>query len=315
MALYKVPQDVEAEDKIVGPFSLKQFIFILLFFASGWFAFILSRIALPFGFIMTPFLITFGVLGFVQRKDQPVEVYLAALVRFHLKPHKRKWDQEGYEQRVVITAPKVTEVRRTKDISQEEVHSRLNRLSSVIDSRGWSSKGLSTKPSDRLVAPTISNTNPDADAPDIMDEGTVTSQTFDTLLQQKTETSRQQVVSKLQQAAAASPIPPPRMPDTNTAGFSKDVNDLLDQMATAHYNPYPTSIHQTVIQPGGNRAADQAAQVAAATAAAKAAAEPPVTQQVSPAIMQLANNNDLTVSAIARHAHALPTDEVVITLR
>lgn len=314
MALYKVPQDVEAEDKIVGPFSLKQFIFILLFFASGWFAFILSRIALPFGFIMLPFLIIFGVLGFVMRKDQPVEVYLAALVRFYLKPHKRIWDQEGYEQRVIITAPKIIERRRTKDISQEEVHSRLSRLANVVDSRGWSAKGLNTKPSDRIANPTIAGPNPDADAPDIMDEGTVTAQKFDNLIQQRTQANRQQVVSQIQQAAAASPTPPSQMPAANNKAFNDDVNNLLDSMASTHYNPYPTDIHQTVIKPGGDRAADQAAVVKAATDAAKAVAQP-MKPQVSPAIMQLANNNDLTVSAIARHAHSLPTDEVVITLR
>ena len=30
MAVYKVPQDVEAEDKLLGPFSFKQFIFLIV---------------------------------------------------------------------------------------------------------------------------------------------------------------------------------------------------------------------------------------------------------------------------------------------
>ena len=38
MAVYKVPQDVEAEDKLLGPFSFKQFIFLLI---AGWGIFML----------------------------------------------------------------------------------------------------------------------------------------------------------------------------------------------------------------------------------------------------------------------------------
>ena len=30
MAVYKVPQDVEADDKLIGPFSFRQFIYLLI---------------------------------------------------------------------------------------------------------------------------------------------------------------------------------------------------------------------------------------------------------------------------------------------
>ena len=30
MATYKVPQDVEAEDKLLGPFTFRQFIYLLI---------------------------------------------------------------------------------------------------------------------------------------------------------------------------------------------------------------------------------------------------------------------------------------------
>jgi len=313
MAVYKVPQDVEAEDKIVGPFSLKQFIFILLFFTAGWIAFILSRILLPLGIVMLPFMLVFGVLGFVHRKDQPVEVYLNALVRFYLKPHVKKWDQDGYDQRVIITAPKVIEIHRTKDFSQDEVDSRLSRLANIVDSRGWAAKGLTTRPTDRLVAAqTI--VNQDANAPDMMDEGTVTAKNFDTLIQQKSQVSRQAVITRMQQTIPtnSSPPPPPlprsaptsSSPSQDSSNIPSHVTDLLNSM-TAHYDPYPTDMHQSMVDPSGKSTSIAPGPVVAQ----------PVTPPVSPAIMQLANNNDLTVSAIARHARSLPEEEVVITLR
>ena len=30
MAVYKVPQDVEADDKLIGPFGFRQFIYLLM---------------------------------------------------------------------------------------------------------------------------------------------------------------------------------------------------------------------------------------------------------------------------------------------
>ena len=47
MAVYKVPQDVEAEDKLLGPFSMRQFIYLIIAamgIAIGW---ALAQVLLP----------------------------------------------------------------------------------------------------------------------------------------------------------------------------------------------------------------------------------------------------------------------------
>ena len=51
MSVYKVPQDVEAEDKLLGPFSFRQFIFLIIAVVSLGAAYILARILLPLGLI------------------------------------------------------------------------------------------------------------------------------------------------------------------------------------------------------------------------------------------------------------------------
>src|SRR5690242_5343813 len=100
MATHKVPQDVEADDKLVGFLSLKQFIFVILGIAFGWFTFVFATQIHPIAAIIwVPPTAAFLILGLYQRKDQPVEVFLASAMRFYLKPHTRKWDQEGYEER------------------------------------------------------------------------------------------------------------------------------------------------------------------------------------------------------------------------
>ena len=44
MSVYKVPQDVEAEDKLLGPFSFRQFIFLIIAVVSLGAAYILARV-------------------------------------------------------------------------------------------------------------------------------------------------------------------------------------------------------------------------------------------------------------------------------
>ncbi|MCA9346879.1 PrgI family protein, partial [Candidatus Saccharibacteria bacterium] len=75
MATYKVIQDVEAEDKILGPLSLKQLIFAAIAAGSIFIAF---RIVVATGVIYTaipflPFILVFGVLAAPLGRDQPTE--------------------------------------------------------------------------------------------------------------------------------------------------------------------------------------------------------------------------------------------------
>ena len=57
MAQYKVPQDVEAEDKLLGPFTFRQFIYLLIAFALAGVAFLLFKIFPVLVIIPVPFII------------------------------------------------------------------------------------------------------------------------------------------------------------------------------------------------------------------------------------------------------------------
>jgi hypothetical protein len=163
MAVYKVPQDVEAEDKLVGPFTFRQFIFLIVAAIALFLVVQLFRVNPVLSIIPLPIFIVFAFLGIYRRPDQPVEIYLMAVLRFYLKPHRRIWDQEGIIETVHITAPKKVKHQYTDGLSQAEVKSRLDTLSRVMDSRGWAVKNINiTEPisqtpiigSDRLVMPT-----------------------------------------------------------------------------------------------------------------------------------------------------------------
>jgi len=134
MSNYKVPQDVEADDKILGPFNFRQFIYLGIVAACIGLSIPLFRLAWPLGFLLSPVIILFAVLALPLKKDQPMETYLAAIIQFILKPNLRLWDQEIEEATLVIDASKNEGVARTKNLSQEEAKQRLNYLSALVDS-------------------------------------------------------------------------------------------------------------------------------------------------------------------------------------
>lgn len=143
MATYKVIQDIEAEDKILGPLTLRQFIYglIAVFFLYICFLCISKGIPYLLVIFLPPALFT-GFFAFPFGKDQSTEVWALAKIRFMIKPRRRIWDQSGIKELVTITVPKKVERVLTNGLSQTEVQSRLTALANTIDSRGWAVKNV-----------------------------------------------------------------------------------------------------------------------------------------------------------------------------
>src|SRR5882762_7603529 len=110
MATYKVIQDIEAEDKFVGPLTLKQFIIAAVGAVSIYVTFLLVTKHLWFVSVpLWPLIVVCGFLAFPWGRQQPTEIWLLAKIRFFLKPKLRLWDQSGREELVTITVPKKVE--------------------------------------------------------------------------------------------------------------------------------------------------------------------------------------------------------------
>lgn len=150
MGTYKVLQDIEAEDKLLGPLTMKQFIFAIITFVFIFIAFMFAKVNIV---LAAPWLIPILFFGFMASpigRDQPNDVWLAARIRFLIKPRKRHWDQSGMVELVTITAPKKAEIIRTNGLNQTQVTSRLKALSATMDSRGWAVKNLGSSPMDTV---------------------------------------------------------------------------------------------------------------------------------------------------------------------
>lgn len=143
MAVHTVPQDVETDDKILGPFNLRQFIYLLVAAAFCGIGYVLFRIFVPLVIIAIPPVIILLVLALPLKKDQPMETYLAAKISFLFKNNKRIWMPGQSETTIEITAPKKEENQLNKGLSRAEVSKRLSFLADIVDTEGYAIKNSS----------------------------------------------------------------------------------------------------------------------------------------------------------------------------
>lgn len=360
MGRYKVPQDVEADDKLLGPFSFRQFVYLIIVAIAIAIAWGLSQLFIPLAIIPLPVIIFFGALALPLRKDQPMEIYLAAIVSFYLKPRRRLWQPDGIQSMVEITAPKVVEVQRTKDLSQAEARKRLSYLADIVDTEGWAIRGVAMPEAPSSMKDDVYYDAQQAE--DILDDDGGVSRAFGAKLTQADAKRRQDMMERMRQqstgtAEAMQPQPAPTAFEDPYAALSPgepQFTPASDPRFT--FNPYPGSMKQSVITPLSEQPVmPQTPEPAPTPQPAVAPAppvqsvapipvptpEPPVVEvaapaiespiteqapttsekQLSPDIISLANNSDLSIETIAHEANRInkrleeSDDEVVISLR
>jgi hypothetical protein len=222
VATYKLIQDIEAEDKILGPLTLRQFIFALIAVFFFYLSFICATKGAPFLLVLfLPPGLFLAFFAFPFGRDQPTEIWFLAKLRFWFLPRNRIWDQSGVKELVTITVPKKVERVLTNGLSETEVKSRLQALANTIDSRGWAIKNVNTYTQpvvvggtdDRLInLSSLPQEVPDeydaGEANDIMDPfSSPVAQNVDYMVNQSTQAHHQLLMEELN-----APIPAPIAP-------------------------------------------------------------------------------------------------------
>ncbi len=314
MAQYKVLQDIEAEDKLLGPLSLRQFIYAAIVVVLGFVGF---KLAMWHWFLAIPFLppiAFFGLLAAPFGRDQPSEVWLLAKIKFYFKARRRVWDQAGVKELVTITVPKKIERVVSKGFSDTEVRSRLKALADTLDTRGWAVKNVDTsvfqqqvvvpgsQSDDRLLAIPTAQAVPDIvpdPEDDVLNEDTATAQHVEHGLEASTQMHRQALLQKVRKIA----------------------DDQKQVQQTARPVAAPTARTAPVRQPiiSQPKPVTQPVPIAPQVKT-QPAPQTAVTPPSDPAILKLVKNNDLNISTVEREANRKkgdqsPDDEVVISLR
>lgn len=157
--MYKVPQDVEADDKLLGPLSFRQFIYMMIVLGMVALAVAFYQLFPLLAIIPIPIAFFFLVLALPIKKDQPMETYLAAILSFYLKPNRRFWMPGQSESTIKIDVPKKVEAPRTRSITEEEASHRLSFLAELVDTEGQSIKNSSNPMRDELYAEAYNTTD------------------------------------------------------------------------------------------------------------------------------------------------------------
>lgn len=199
MAVYKVPQDVEADDKLIGPFSFRQFIYLIVVAISMAGAWGLSQVFIPLAIIPLPIIFFFAALALPLRKDQPMEAYLSAVFSFYfLKPRKRYWIPDGIDSFVTIIPPKDAEKILTKELNEDEATRRLSYLAQLVDSHGWAIRGAGGTPDTSISTDLYYES---ASTVDIMDNRSDAAKALSAKLDAKADQEKKDAIAGMKTAA------------------------------------------------------------------------------------------------------------------
>ena len=288
MAQYKVPQDVEADDKLLGPFSFRQFVYLMI--AGGGIALMVGLFQLfpILAILPLPVVLFFGAMALPLKKDQPMETYLAAVASYYLKPHKRVWMPGQKEVSITIAAPKIVDDNRSREITGEEATHRLSFLADIVDTGGYAIKGEGAGSTGSMSAAIVAET---AQAHDMFEMSNFNH--LESTITRDENERRKEIVQGMKegiQRAEAGMIP---------GGASQAISKSTETK--------PDFSSPVVVAPATPVASDH---VEKAKVAEKLEEEQkPKTISANPSIIELANNADYSIATIAKKANRIKERE------
>ncbi len=127
---YQVPQYLKVEDKIIGPLTLKQFIYLLL---AGGLLFLLFNI-LKFGIfiiVAIPITIFTLLLAFYKIGNQKFSQFVVNLLGFVTKPNIYTWKKSAPTRPEEEPMPKI--IKKAKVSEQPPMESKLKEIGWKIE--------------------------------------------------------------------------------------------------------------------------------------------------------------------------------------
>ena len=151
---YKVPQNIDIEDKVIGFMTLRQFIVLLVGLMIGIIVYQSLRFAPKAVAIISaaPFVLVGGVVAFYKYNEKPLETFLVEASRSLVKARRRVWKKEPFDphahpimQRVQNDKPAPIQKGEVTEIRGE-----LDALAHLVDSGGYAGQA---SPADGIPKP------------------------------------------------------------------------------------------------------------------------------------------------------------------
>ncbi len=133
---YKVPQNIDKEDEIVGPLTLVQFSYLAIAGAIDFLVF-KSLPSLALGLlIMVPVTVVALAMAFLKVQDQPLLHFIAASLQYYRSPKTRVWDKVS--DRPIIQAEQAAEMPVAQPLRKTFDQAKVAEISQVLDTHGHS---------------------------------------------------------------------------------------------------------------------------------------------------------------------------------
>jgi len=134
----KIPQNIDKEDKLVGPLTLKQFLYLL---GGAALTFVVYQYYVIGYLFMTEFILiglvimTFAVmLAFVQINGRPFISFMSSLGLFILAPKRTLWGKDNKSDSATVKLSTPQNITAAPDKSVNK--SQLEKLATILDTGG-----------------------------------------------------------------------------------------------------------------------------------------------------------------------------------
>ncbi len=149
---YRVPQNIDMEDKIIGPLTMAQFVFVLLGGMLIYIDFVALFTSLPIVFWVTAipiFLLTLA-FGFGKVQDQPFPKFLVSVLLYLTRPKSRIWQKDPAISHLAVvtktaTTPEQSSVR-GDSLGRHDVRS----LASILDTQTSNNRTNTSYTTDKI---------------------------------------------------------------------------------------------------------------------------------------------------------------------
>ncbi len=131
---FKVPQNIDLEDKIAGPLTLIQFLYVLSGGVIIYLLFLSLHTKLLFWVFAIPLAVITLAMAFLKIQDQPLSHFIKAGLVYLSKPKKRLWLRTGLVKPVVFGQTK-KEKKVVLPPKRKIEKSELEQLAQMLDTR------------------------------------------------------------------------------------------------------------------------------------------------------------------------------------
>lgn len=135
---FKVPQNIDMEDKIIGPLTLSQFFYLLFGGILIYILFnklVLAGLTFVFIILAIPIGLFFFAMAFVKVQDRPFPSFVMAAIKYMSLPRARVW--QHVPEKAASTIPKAQNIsEEDKKVPTKKLDDvRVRELAGILDTK------------------------------------------------------------------------------------------------------------------------------------------------------------------------------------